>query len=455
MFQNDKSDTQILNQVNFINSSINLNQVNFINISQENLDLNTTSINLDLKIGSRVSTDNLVFVAVDSEGKFVESKNVVTDRIGNVQASIENLEVGREYKVYFGISDGKGDKNFFFGSPIEVSTLNFKSSIESQTYNSVKIRISENKLDQKYYPLYLILKYEGTEFKKVQIPSQTTSGDIVLNITGLIDDKSYEYEILSYVDANSPKVIDKGSIKTPKNYFVSGGGLVSGVVVGGSNTSDSKILSFSISDDDIKKSNIEDTYAEIYLNENIKSYVGNVKNLRTNFEGVNAEFVNGKLLITKLIPGKNYSGFKVYFDTNDGKSFVLSVGRFVTHDETRSLNKFVKDVYANAFNRTPDENGFWYWIDKLSLKEVGAEEFVKNLLNESEFISRRPTTESKIEGLYKVIVNRSSDEEGLKFWVSSYDSLVSKGYSENFALKMTVNSMVSNAEFQNIIVSLR
>lgn len=453
LFRNEKNNTQVLSQVNFLNSSVNLNQNNSINISQENLNLNTNSVDLNLQISSTISTDNLIFVAVDNQGNVFKSKNISTDRLGNVQASIENLNHGSEYKVYFGISHDE-NKNFFFGSPVKISTLNFKSSIESQTHDGVKIRISENNLDSKYYPLYLVLKYEGVEFKKVQIPAQTTSGDIVLNITGLIDDKNYEYEILSYVNENSPKIISKGNFKTPKNYFVSGGGLVSGVVVNNSSNSDSKILSFNISDEDIKKSNIEDTHAEIYLNENVKSYVSSGKNLKTNFEGVNVEFVNGKLLITKLIPGKNYSGLKIYFETGDGKSFVLSLSKFTTHDETQSLNKFVKDVYLNAFDRTPDENGFWYWVDKLSVREVGAEEFIKNLLNESEFISKRPTTESKIEGLYKVIVNRNSDAEGLKFWVSSYDSLVSKGYSENFALKMTVNNMVSQGEFQNIVSGL-
>ena len=103
--------------------------------------------------------------------------------------------------------------------PLNVSTLNFKSSVESRKATSVQIRISENKLEDKYYPLYLILKLEGVEFKKVQIPRQTTSGDLILNITGLKEDLDYTYEIVSYLDGTNPSIIDKGKFKTLRIFF--------------------------------------------------------------------------------------------------------------------------------------------------------------------------------------------------------------------------------------------
>ncbi len=454
LFKDIKKDDQILAQVRFMNSSIDPYQKHHIDISQKDITENTTFISLKAKVDSNLSVNDIVVAAVDDSGKIIVAQNVNSDRLGNVQASIENLKEGTEYSIYLAIPNDKDNKNFFISSPFKISTLNFKSSVESQTYDGAKIRISKNALDPKYYPLWIILKYQGASFKEVQIPEQTTSGNIVLNITGLVDDKNYEYEIVSYVDGDSPKVIDKGEIKTSKNYFASSDGNVSGSIVSSSSTSNSRIFSFSISDDDLRKSNIGDTYASIYLNGNLRNYIEDGVNFKTSLNGVYVKFANGILLIDRLIPGKTYSGLKVYFETSDGRNFILSLPEFSTNKETKNINRFVKSVYSNAFNRLPDEQGFWYWVDKLSFKDIRAEEFVINLLNESEFISNRTTTVSKIEGLYKVIVNRDSDEEGLNFWIKSYDYLISEGYPERFALKMTVNDMVNEREFQSIIAGL-
>ena len=78
-----------------------------------------------------------------------------------------------------------------------------------------------------------------------------------------------------------------------------------------------------------------------------------------------------------------------------------------------------------------------------------------NLLNENEFIRIRPTTKSKIEGLYKVIVNRTSDKEGLEFWVSMYESLLKNGYSEEFAVKIVADRMINEDEFKNLVKNLK
>ena len=155
------------------------------------------------------------------------------------------------------------------------------------------------------------------------------------------------------------------------------------------------------------------------------------------------------------MPGKDYSGLKVYFEIQNGRKVVVSIPKFTTLEETTDLNEFIKDVYFNALNRNPDEVGFWYWVDKLSSKEISVDKFMKNLLNEDEFIKMRPTTKSKIEGLYKVIVNRTSDKEGLEFWINMYETLLRNGYSEELAVKVVADRMINEDEFQNLVKSLK
>ena len=446
LFANEKTDKQVLQKVNFINSSINSNQNKSPQIIKENVNTSSTSIFFDGIVDSNTSKENLSVVAVDKSGKIIESKNVNINHAGNVQSVIENLKEGTNYDLYLVKFEGEGEnKNAFLSSPLNVSTLNFKSSVESEKATSVQIRISENKLEDKYYPLYLILRLGGVEFKKVQIPRQTTSGDLILNITGLKEDLDYTYEIVSYLDGTNPSIIDKGKFKTLKNSLI----------IGENNNSSSSVLNFTISQDGIQKSNIEDTSVKVYLNENIQNYAKNGKNFKTNLEGVSVKFVDGKFLVDNLIPGKDYSSLKIYFEIQNGRKVVVSIPKFTTLEETTDLNEFIKDVYFNALNRNPDEVGFWYWVDKLSSKEISVDKFVKNLLNENEFIRIRPTTKSKIEGLYKVIVNRTSDKEGLEFWVSMYESLLKNGYSEEFAVKIVADRMINEDEFKNLVKNLK
>ena len=446
LFANEKTDKQVLQKVNFINSSINSNQNKSPQIIKESVKTSSTSIFFDGIVDSNTSKENLSVVAVDKSGKIIESKNVNIDHAGNVQAVIENLKEGTNYDLYIVKFEGEGEnKNAFLSSPLNVSTLNFKSSVESEKATSVQIRISENKLEDKYYPLYLILRLGGVEFKKVQIPRQTTSGDLILNITGLKEDLDYTYEIVSYLDGTNPSIIDKGKFKTLKNSLI----------IGENNNSSSSVLNFTISQDGMQKSNIEDTSVKVYLNENIQNYAKNGKNFKTNLEGVSVKFVDGKFLVEGLIPGKDYSSLKIYFEIQNGRKVVVSIPKFTTLEETTDLNEFIKDVYFNALNRNPDEVGFWYWVDKLSSKEISVDKFVKNLLNENEFIRIRPTTKSKIEGLYKVIVNRTSDKEGLEFWVSMYESLLKNGYSEEFAVKIVADRMINEDEFKNLVKNLK
>lgn len=446
LFANEKTDKQVLQKVNFINSSINSNQNKSPQIIKESVKTSSTSIFFDGIVDSNTYKENLSVVAVDKSGKIIESKNVNIDHAGNVQSVIENLKEGTNYDLYLVKFEGEGEnKNAFLSLPLNVSTLNFKSSVESEKATSVQIRISENKLEDKYYPLYLILKLEGVEFKKVQIPRQTTSGDLILNITGLKEDLDYTYEIVSYLDGTNPSIIDKGKFKTLKNSLI----------IGENNNSSSSVLNFTISQDGMQKSNIEDTSVKVYLNENIQNYAKNGKNFKTNLEGVSVKFFDGKFLVEGLVPGKDYSGLKVYFEIQNGRKVVVSIPKFTTLEETTDLNEFIKDVYFNALNRNPDEVGFWYWVDKLYSKEISVDKFIKNLLNEDEFIKMRPTTKSKIEGLYKVIVNRTSDKEGLEFWINMYETLLRNGYSEELAVKVVADRMINEDEFQNLVKSLK
>lgn len=434
LFLNEKTDSQVFERVNFINSLVNLNGIKPSKIFGDSIIKTSNSIYFDGYIDSEISRENSLIIAIDNLGEVITSKNIQIDELGDVQASIENLKRSTNYDLY--ILSFDENQNLFLSSPINVSTTDFKSSVESINHDSAKIKIFKNSLEEKYYPLYVILKYGDYDLRKVEISNKATTANIILNFTGLRENSKYSYEVVSYLDDSKKLIIDKGEFKT---------------LISPSNVGSSNFLNFSIHRDEVKNFNIYDTGVRIPLNETIAKYVRNGKNFETNIKGVNVELIDGKFLITNLIPSTDYSNLKIYFETNDNKNVEVSIPRIVTIQETTNVNKFIKNVYFNAFNRNPDEIGFSYWVEKLSSKEISADKFVKNLLSEDEFGKTRPTIREKIEGLYSVIVNRKSDEEGLKFWVNIYESFISRGYSDEFALKIVVDKMVDADEFKNVV----
>lgn len=442
LFGKQKSTNQIFQKINFINSSINSEYVNESIINEKDIVKTSSSVTLKGKIDPKIPKEQFWAIGIDEDGDVINAYSVKVDDDGNVQADFNKLKQNTKYKFYFVTSySGNSNGNLYFSKHVSVSTIDFKSSIESVTSSSAKIKVAKNSLESKYYPMKIILRYGNQILAISEVTDKAMSANLIYNFTGLKENLNYNYEILSYVNGeNKPVVMDKGSFKTLKDSDGSN-----------DNASNDVNLNYMIPQDDIKNFNIYDVGVKIPLNGKIKEIADKGKNFKTNINGVEVKYVNGNFLISKLVPNKDYSNLKVSFLNESGKMVNVSIPKFTTISETTNINKFVRDVYFNAFNRNPDEIGFWYWIEKLSIKEVSAKEFVKNLLNEKEFLEIRPTTRNKIDGLYKVIVNRSSDESGMNFWINIYDSLKGQGYSDEYALREIVDRMINENEFKDII----
>ena len=445
LFKNSKDKLQELRKVNFINSVISRGEQGSLRINKGSLISDNTSIYLSGNVAtfnSSNTSNSFSVIAIDECGKVIESEKVTVDRNGRLKALIKGLCPGSNYKIHI-VSFNKNNENsnYFLSSPCNFQTLDFQTEVEVKGANSAVIKIKKHNISEKYYPLYLILKENGEQFKEVELKKYNTKGSIIFNVTGLTENSKYSYEFVSYVKENEPLLIEKGEFTTLSSE---------------SNNSNVENLNFLISGEDINLNGyIEDTFIKINLNENIKNNIKNIEGVKTTIKGVTAKIEKNKLVIQNLIPGKDYHGFKVVLNRKDGKEVVINIGNFKTLEETTNINEFVKNVYYNAFNRNPDEYGFKYWTLMLQEGKIEPEIFIKNLLNEWEFMKIRPTTESKIEGLYKVIVNRESDKEGLKYWTNYYDLCISKGYSDKFSLSCVVNKMIEGEEFQNFIRNLR
>lgn len=236
----------------------------------------------------------------------------------------------------------------------------------------------------------------------------------------------------------------------------SGGSGSGGITGGGSGSgSSSSGSSSSITTNDINKSTISDI--EVLLTVGSSSLLNSIKegkDFKTNYEGVTVAYENGKLRIKGLVPDKQYKDLTVTYTDKNNKSMTVNIATFKTSAASTKLKQFIMDVYKYSLDRQADERGFAYWEQQLKSNRSGADKFVMNLLNEREFLAKYTNTSDRIKALYQVIVNRTADTEGLKFWTTKYETLLNSGNTESTALSEISSQMVGEQEFKNRVLGL-
>lgn len=314
----------------------------------------------------------------------------------------------------------------------------FSSTVTSTSNNSATITLNHGNLSTTSYPLTLrVFNGSTSVFEEKDIKHSTTLTSI--NVTGLVSGTRYTYEIRD----NVGNLVNTG-VFTTTSSTITGGGSTGGSVTSGDLTTN-----------DINRADIKDVSSYIPVgNTTLANSLRDGRDYKTNIEGVSVTYSNGKVEFTGLVPEKDYRDLTITYTDKDGRTRTVKVPSFKTKVSETKLRQFIVDVYRYSLDRVADERGFAYWEDQLKNKKTSPDEFVKNLLNEREFINKHTTTTAKIEGLYQVIVNRKSDSQGLSFWTKKYDDLVARGYSESMALRVIVDEMVNEQEFKNRVRDL-
>lgn len=398
---------------------------------------------VNVQVGSKAvvrvrnASNNVVFenitdldVTNGTNGRFTEAR---------FSLPVTGLAQNSKYtaEVEFQIVDEGGNK-YTRVQTVNIETKgSFSSTVTNTSNNSATITLNHGDLSVNSYPLILeVFNGSTSVFVKKDIAHSTSS--TAISVTGLTAGTSYTYEIKS-----GTTVIDKGTFRTTSST-ITGGGSTGGSVTSGDLTTN-----------DINRADIKDVSVSIPVgNTTLANSLRDGKDYKTNIEGVTVTYSNGKVEFTGLVPEKDYRDLTITYTDKDGRTRTVKVPSFKTKVSETKLRQFIVDVYRYSLDRVADERGFAYWEDQLKNKKTSPADFVKNLLNEREFINKHTTTTAKIEGLYQVIVNRKSDSQGLSFWTKKYDDLVARGYSESMALRVIVDEMVNEQEFKNRVRDL-
>lgn len=385
------------------------------------------------------ATGTAKITITDANDKVVKTSSDLTIMNGSVQWLAEGLTPGTSYKAFVevNVKDANGNTYTRKSTSVQFTTINFSSSVTNIGNNSATVNINHGNLPNTptKYPLVLTVNGGTATISPTSITSTTNS----VSLTGLASGTSYTYEIKDI----SGNVIDKGTFRTTSST-ITGGGSTGGSIVSGDLTTN-----------DINRADIKDVSSSIPVgNTTLANSLRDGRDYKTNIEGVSVTYSNGKVEFTGLVPEKDYRDLTITYTDKDGRTRTVKVASFKTKVSETKLRQFIVDVYRYSLDRVADERGFAYWEDQLKNKKTSPDEFVKNLLNEREFINKHTTTIAKIEGLYQVIVNRKSDSQGLSFWTKKYDDLVARGYSESMALRVIVDEMVNEQEFKNRVRDL-
>lgn len=386
----------------------------------------------------------LTITETDSTTGHVVEK-VKLDDLGRFSGKvISDLKPGKKYKVEAEAIYKDKEGNTYSrksAKSYEFTTYTFSSSVTNITNSSATININHGNLPDvtpTKYPLMLTIN--GNSYK-IEDKNMTS-----IPVPGLASNTSYTYEIKD--KSGNGNVIDKGTFTTTSST-ISGGGITGGGSTGGS------VVSGDLTTNDINRADIKDVSVSIPVgNTTLANSLRDGRDYKTNIEGVTVTYSNGKVEFTGLVPEKDYRDLTITYTDKDGRTRTVKVSSFKTKASETKLRQFIVDVYRYSLDRVADERGFAYWEDQLKNKKTSPDEFVKNLLNEPEFINKHKTTTEKVEALYQVIVNRKSDSQGLSFWTKKYDDLVARGYSESMALRVIVDEMVNEQEFKNRVRDL-
>lgn len=425
---------------NFIGNNLGSGSITNSNVHILNAEINSVSPGSTVAEIKGTISGNLLtevkqvkprIVITDVNDKVVKTSPDLTITNGSIYWLAEGLTPGTKYKVFVEVKDENGNIYTRRSASLgEFETYTFSSTPVNVGNNSATINITHGNLDPTKYPLMLTIN--GISYK-IEDKNMTS-----IPVAGLSAGTSYTYEIKS-----GTTLIDKGTFRTTSST-ITGGGSTGGSIVSGDLTTN-----------DINRADIKDVSSSIPVgNTTLANSLRDGRDYKTNIEGVSVTYSNGKVEFTGLVPEKDYRDLTITYTDKDGRTRTVKVASFKTKVSETKLRQFIVDVYRYSLDRVADERGFAYWEDQLKNKKTSPDEFVKNLLNEREFINKHTTTTAKIEGLYQVIVNRKSDSQGLSFWTKKYDDLVARGYSESMALRVIVDEMVNEQEFKNRVRDL-
>ncbi|MBE6969703.1 MAG: DUF4214 domain-containing protein [Ruminococcaceae bacterium] len=142
---------------------------------------------------------------------------------------------------------------------------------------------------------------------------------------------------------------------------------------------------------------------------------------------------------TGLDIGSYYSNVAV--SNSDGVVASFKVSFIASTNESRT-ERFVKRLYEKCLNREADPDGVKTWVGQLREGKMTASQVAAEFFSSKEFRLKGLSNEEFVKTLYRTMMDREFDADGLKTWTKQLAS----GKSRAWVFKQFCDS----AEFQNL-----
>jgi len=106
------------------------------------------------------------------------------------------------------------------------------------------------------------------------------------------------------------------------------------------------------------------------------------------------------------------------------------------------IEDFVTRLYKLVLGRTPDSGGLKYWSDLLEDQVKSGAEVAYGFFFSTEYLNKKVSDSSFVETLYLTLMNRSSDPSGKAYWLNYLTTGVTRCY--------IFGGFVNSTEFTNI-----
>ena len=260
-----------------------------------------------------------------------------------------------------------------------------------------------------------------------------------VNVTGLTPNSSttITLEFVYKTDAGIEKSIRKYvTIKTPVTGDLD---IKSDTVIIKENEAIVKLEYYSTPKSPIKSISIEDSTG--------KKYTSNWDS------STNSIFIQG------LDANTEFKGLIAKFTLENTEVIEYPLTSFktgtVTPKPTGDVANFVSRVYTIALGRQPEAEGWNFWVNKLTSKELSATEFIaENLMTQPEFIERELNKQQFVTTMYSLIVNRTPDEDGQSYWEKKYNEYREQTSSVATLRIKIAREMMNEKEFKELVTSL-
>ncbi|BAK81636.1 DUF4214 domain-containing protein [Candidatus Arthromitus sp. SFB-rat-Yit] len=183
---------------------------------------------------------------------------------------------------------------------------------------------------------------------------------------------------------------------------------------------------------------------------------GIIKDVSIVGDSIASSFYDTKENLVKLygiIPNNLTEGLELVVVLKDGQELAMDIEPFTTKKITNA-KEWIEGFYNIFFLRDGDPDGMAYWTSKLSSQEFSVNYFTSNIVNEQEYKEKNLDNTKYVERMYRSVTGRTSDSEGLAWWVKTLEETIAQVGDRTAAMQAISERMLGESETRNFLYSL-